>query len=60
MDMLLFLSLCLLLNYVNPLFFKINSDRERCYIDEFLSNSIMVVKYDIKIESKSDKGKIAT
>ena len=45
---------------VSPLFFKIPNDRERCYLDEFLADSVMVVKYEIKIESKSDKGKIDT
>ena len=52
------LLLLFLFSVSNSLFFQIASDKERCFIDDFLPNSIMVVKYKIYIESRTDKGKI--
>ncbi len=49
-----------LLNSANSLFFQIINDKERCFIDDFLSNTIILIKYSIFFESNIQKGKIAS
>ena len=53
MKFLLFLCsflICLfsLINKSNALYFEIKGDRERCFVDEFHKNTVLVVNYEIQ------------
>jgi hypothetical protein len=36
-----------LFKLINPLYFEVKGDKEKCFIDEFFSNSVVVIKYHI-------------
>ena len=47
----IFLFTCILLSTLilstNSLYFKIKGDSERCFVDEFYKNTVVVIKYNI-------------
>jgi hypothetical protein len=42
----LILAICYV-NKINALYFEIEGDKERCFVDEFHKNTVVAIKYEI-------------
>ena len=54
----IFITPLILLGNSNCLYFEVKGDKEKCFVDDFYKNSVVLIKYNIiGLDEKEEKSK---